>query len=57
LILFLENAVSEKFIRPEHKENLIIDVDENDLLLKLINYEPIKVHEKWIDELREKNTY
>lgn len=57
LILFLENAVSEKFIRPEHKENLIIGVDENDLLLKLINYEPIKVHEKWIDELREKNTY
>lgn len=57
LISFIETAVNEKFIRSEHKESLIIDVDENNLLKKIINYEPVKIHEKWIDELRIKNTY
>jgi len=57
LIRFLEHAVEQRFIKPEHLENLIIASDEHELLDKLRKYSPKKVDGgKWIRELRE-NSY
>ena len=57
LVTFLDHATRERFIRPEHRNNLLVEENELLLLDKLMSYEPVQVHSKWIDELRVKNTY
>lgn len=57
LIKFLDHSVNQRFIKPEHFRNLICESDENLLLERIENYEPVKVEGgKWIKELKE-NTY
>jgi len=51
LLAFINHAVDEKFVRQEHKNNLIVEDDEKLLLEKLSNFEPQKA-EKWIDRLK-----
>jgi hypothetical protein len=53
LLAFLNHAVDQRFIKPEHRVNLISESDENMLLDKILNYKPVKVDGgKWINELR-----
>jgi uncharacterized protein (TIGR00730 family) len=53
LLKFLEHSVDQRFVKPEHLSNLIVDTDENQLLEKIIKYTPLKVDGgKWIRELK-----
>ncbi len=51
LIRFIDHAVGEKFVRAEHRANLMIDDDENSLLDKLFSFHPA-IADKWIDRLK-----
>jgi uncharacterized protein (TIGR00730 family) len=51
LLAFINHAVEEKFVRQEHKNNLIVEEDETILLEKLAAFKPQKA-EKWIDRLK-----
>jgi uncharacterized protein (TIGR00730 family) len=51
LIAFIRHAVDEKFVREEHKQNLIIETDADLLIEKLENFKPNQA-EKWIDRLK-----
>ena len=54
LLSFLDHSVDQRFVKPEHRLNLITESDENILLDKIMNYRPVKVDGgKWIKELRE----
>lgn len=48
LINFIDKAVEQRFIKPEHREMLLKDENPDNLLEKLFNYKPIVV-EKWLD--------
>ena len=52
LIRMLDHAVAERFLRPEHREMLLIDDDPESLLEKLSSYQPVTA-EKWIERLKE----
>lgn len=54
LVEFLDFSVSQRFVKPEHRINLIVESDENQLLEKINTYNPVKVDGgKWIEELKE----
>jgi len=54
LVAFLDHSVDQRFVKPEHRINLIVESDENSLLEKIFNYKPVKVDGgKWIKELKE----
>jgi hypothetical protein len=48
LIAFLDHAVKERFLRPEHRAMLIVETSAPALLDRFESYTPPKV-EKWID--------
>ena len=53
LLAFLDHSVTEKFVRIEHRSNLIAEVSESALLEAMANYVPVDVDNKdWIDGLR-----
>jgi uncharacterized protein (TIGR00730 family) len=54
LIRFLDHSVTEKFVRPEHRNNLLSDHDPIRLLDRLSVFEQEKVDNKWIADLKEK---
>ncbi len=51
LLSFIQHAVDERFVRPEHRGNLIVETDEKNLLERLGQFRPLKA-EKWIDRLK-----
>jgi uncharacterized protein (TIGR00730 family) len=54
LLAFLDHSVDQRFVKPEHRVNLIAESEEDVLLEKIINYKPVKVDGgKWIKELKE----
>lgn len=54
LLAFLDHSVDQRFVKPEHRVNLIAESDENILLDKIMNYKAVKVDGgKWIKELKE----
>ena len=54
LLAFLDHSVDQRFVKPEHRINLIVESNEEMLLEKILNYKPVKVDGgKWIKELRE----
>ena len=48
ILAFLDNAVNQQFVRQEHKDMLLVDVDPESLITRFSNYEVIPI-EKWID--------
>jgi uncharacterized protein (TIGR00730 family) len=54
LIRFLNHSVDQKFVRPEHRNNLLSDEDPIRLLDRLSIFEQEKVDNKWIADLKEK---
>jgi len=52
LLEMLEHAVTEKFLRQEHRDLIIVDEEVQPLFEKLQNFHPIKV-EKWIERLKQ----
>ena len=54
LLAFLDHSVDQRFVKPEHRVNLISESNEEVLLEKILNYKPVRVDGgKWIKELRE----
>jgi uncharacterized protein (TIGR00730 family) len=45
---FLEHAIEERFVKPEHYSMLLIDTDADRLLDRMAQWEPPTV-EKWLD--------
>ena len=52
LLKMLDNAVEEKFLRPEHRRILLAEEDETVLLKRMNEYKPVAA-EKWIERLKE----
>jgi uncharacterized protein (TIGR00730 family) len=52
LIMMLDHAVEEKFLRPEHRAILQVEEDEEKLMEKMNAYQPV-VAQKWIERLKE----
>ncbi|HSG68027.1 MAG TPA: TIGR00730 family Rossman fold protein, partial [Bacteroidales bacterium] len=53
LITWLDHAVKMKFVRSEHRANIIISDDPHELIEKMDGYRGM-VAEKWVDRLKEK---
>ena len=51
LLSMLDNAVVEKFLRPEHRGILLAEEDEAILLKRMNEYKPVQA-EKWIERLK-----
>jgi uncharacterized protein (TIGR00730 family) len=49
LVAFLDHAVQERFIRPEHRELLLVGDEPAALVDAMERYAPVR-REKWIDE-------
>ena len=47
LLKYLDHGVEEKFIRPPHREMLIVEENEEVLLEKLREYKPVKLGKWW----------
>jgi uncharacterized protein (TIGR00730 family) len=47
ILTFLENAVDQRFIRKEHKDMLLVDIDPESLLTRFNDYKAVPI-EKWI---------
>jgi uncharacterized protein (TIGR00730 family) len=47
ILAFLDNAVEQQFVRQEHKDMLLVDVDPESLINRFKSYDVIPV-EKWI---------
>jgi len=47
-VAWLDHAVRERFLRPEHRATLLVDADPAALLARLAAWEPAAV-EKWLD--------
>jgi uncharacterized protein (TIGR00730 family) len=54
LLKFFDHAVEERFVREEHRNNLIVDENIESLLLKLNSYKPVQIG-KWIDDIKEES--
>jgi len=52
LISFLDNSVDQKFLRIEHRNNIIIEKDPFTLLKRIMAFNPLEVDSKWVDELK-----
>ena len=52
LLELLDHAVSERFLRPEHRDLLLVDMTVQGLFEKLRNYHPAAA-EKWIERLKQ----
>jgi hypothetical protein len=52
LVSFLDYTVEQRFVRPEHRNNLLVDENPEKLLEAIENYVSLKVDSKWIDDLK-----
>jgi uncharacterized protein (TIGR00730 family) len=52
LVSFLDYTVEQRFVRPEHRKNLLVDDSPEKLLEAIENYVSLKVDSKWIDDLK-----
>jgi uncharacterized protein (TIGR00730 family) len=46
---FLDHAVTERFVREDHRAMLVVESDPRTLLDRLSDFEPAAVQPKWID--------
>ena len=53
----MDVAVEEKFLKKEHRQNVIIDSEPKKLLDKLMNFKPIKIDKFWVADLKKKNHF
>ena len=55
LIKFLDHAVSQRFVREEHRNNIFISDDAAELLEMLRGYQPVTI-EKWIKDIKDESS-
>ena len=51
LIQFMDHALEEKFLRKEHRQNLVVDDDPRSLLERLKNFRFVEP-EQWVERLK-----
>ncbi len=54
LLKFLDHCVMEKFVRPEHRNNIKIAERPEELISIMDAYEPVLI-KKWIEDIREES--
>lgn len=52
LIQFLDYTVEQRFVRTEHRQNLLVNNNPEQLLSAIENYVSLKVDNKWIDDIK-----
>ncbi len=57
LISMFDRIAEDRFMKAEHRHNVIFESDPKTLLEAIINFKALKVDEKWIADLKEKKTY
>jgi uncharacterized protein (TIGR00730 family) len=57
LIAMFDRILEERFMKYEHRHNLIIRNNAADLLKAIQDFQPLEVDEKWIADLKERKTY
>ncbi|MCF8369576.1 MAG: TIGR00730 family Rossman fold protein [Bacteroidales bacterium] len=55
LLEFFDHAVTENFVRAEHRQNILVSDVPSELLEKLEKFEPVTI-QKWIDEIKDERT-
>lgn len=55
LLSFFNHAVEEKFVREEHRDNIIISDDASILVQQLSQYKPVKIG-KWIEDIKQESS-
>ncbi len=53
-LAFVDHAVDEGFVRAEHRKNLIVSEDVDELVKKLHQYRPLET-EKWIRDIKDES--
>ncbi len=51
LLQFFDHATDSGFVRNEHRNNLIVSSDINDLMKRMSDYKPLEMG-KWIEEIK-----
>ena len=51
LLKFIDTAVDSGFVRAEHRDNIIVSPDVEELIEKMNNYKPVVMH-RWIEEIK-----
>jgi len=57
LINMFDRIAEDKFMKPEHRHNVIFESNPKTLLDAILNFKALEVDEKWISDLKEKKTY
>ncbi len=57
LISFLDHVAAERFMKYEHRHNVIVESEPERLLDAVRNFVPLEVDEKWIADLKKHKTY
>jgi len=57
IITLFDNILAEKFMKAEHRNNVIFESEPVALLKAINDFEAQKVDSKWIKDLKEKKTY
>lgn len=57
VITLFDQILEEKFMKAEHRNNVIFESDPKVLLKALKEFKPHNVDSKWIKDLKNKNTY
>jgi uncharacterized protein (TIGR00730 family) len=52
LLSFFDHITEEGFLRPEHRHNLIVDSNVENLIRKLNEFKPVAM-DKWLHDIRE----
>lgn len=51
LLTFFDHITTEGFLRPEHRQNLVIDDSVQSLMKKMLDYQPVPI-DKWIRDIK-----
>ena len=54
LLQFLDHCVEEGFVRPEHRQNILVSSKTGELLTLMESFEPVAIG-KWIDDIRQES--
>lgn len=57
LIRMMDKGVHEQFVKPVHRENILVDESVKNLFTKILEFNPAANEAKWIDNLKKENRY
>lgn len=52
---FFDHGVTERFVREEHRNNILVSDDASGLLEMLTTYQPVHIG-KWIEDIKEESS-